>query len=224
MKYSIPYLASFTGIGYNSKIFTTKPDSWNILNDPKCTKRSSLLNDQREVIGIALKTLKLNPNSVNKDEINQAVKLVRQWKKNIAKFEVDNAIRSLASGEFHLIHTYSGDVLQLAEDYPNISFTIPKEGGMFTLDNFVILRNSKNSALAHSFINFMHRAEIAAENMEAIRYFSPNKAALKHVNESLRKNTAFMISAEDFNRCSYIEDLGNNNKLYYQAWESIKDK
>ena len=222
MDYSVPYLASFTGIGYNTKILTQAPDSWKVFENDKYAKRCSLLNDQREVFGIALKTLKLNPNSTNQSDIDKAVALVRSWKKNIAKFEVDNAIRSLASGEFHVIHTYSGDVLQLLEDYPHISFTIPKEGGMYTLDNFVILKNSSNPTLAHSFINFMHRPEIAAENMNAIRYYSPNIGAQKFVEENLRKNPAFTVSTEDFNRCSYIEDLGNNNKMYYQAWEKVK--
>jgi spermidine/putrescine transport system substrate-binding protein len=222
MDYSVPYLASFTGIGYNSKVLTTAPKSWRVFEDSKYLKRCSLLNDQREVLGIALKTLKLNPNSTKIEDINKAVSLVRTWKKNIAKFEVDNAIRSLASGEFYVIHTYSGDVLQLLEDYPHISFTIPQEGGMYTLDNFVILKNSSNITLAHNFINFMHRPEIAAENMNAIRYYSPNIGAQKFVNENLRKNPAFTVSEKDFNRCSFIEDLGNNNKIYYQAWEKIK--
>jgi spermidine/putrescine transport system substrate-binding protein len=222
MDYSVPYLASFTGIGYNSKILTTPPKSWRVFENTKYVKRCSLLNDQREVLGIALKTLNLNPNSTKQEDIDKAVALVRSWKKNIAKFEVDNAIRSLASGEFHVIHTYSGDVLQLLEDYPNISFTIPQEGGMYTLDNFVILKNSSNKTLAHNFINFMHRPDIAAENMNGIRYYSPNIEAQKFVDETLRKNPAFTVSAEDFNRCSFIEDLGDNNKIFYQAWEKVK--
>ena len=57
MDYSVPYFASFTGIGYNSKVLTTAPKSWRVFEDSKYLKRCSLLNDQREVLGIAFLTL-----------------------------------------------------------------------------------------------------------------------------------------------------------------------
>ena len=54
-RYSIPYLWGTVGIGYDSNVITTPPDSWAILWDQQYKGRISMLNDQREVFGATLR-------------------------------------------------------------------------------------------------------------------------------------------------------------------------
>jgi spermidine/putrescine-binding protein len=54
-RYSVPYLWGTVGIGYDSSVITTPPDSWSILWDPRYKGRISMLNDQREVFGATLR-------------------------------------------------------------------------------------------------------------------------------------------------------------------------
>ncbi|MEI3004615.1 MAG: hypothetical protein V8T87_08325 [Victivallales bacterium] len=61
-------------------------------------------------MGCALRTLVVTLDSTDQKQINEAVALIQKWKQNIAKFEVDDAKRALASGEFFL----SGDMLQVS--------------------------------------------------------------------------------------------------------------
>lgn len=224
MEYSIPYFVSFTGIGYEpEKIKDFKP-SWRMFEQADLKKRCSLLNDQREVLGCALKTLGYDVNSVDPAQLDEAVNLAKVWKQNIAKFEVDDAKRALVSGEFFLIQTYSGDMFQVIQEKPTIKFIIPEEGSTVTFDTFAITANSQNSDLAHEFINFMYRAEVAAENMDEIGYITPNVAAAKLVSDEMKNNPVFNIPEEERARCTPLEDLGEKKDLYNQAWDKILEE
>ena len=205
LEYTVPYFASFTGIGYNKDKIKDFEPTWRMFERPDLKNRTSLLNDLREVLGVALRTLGFDVNSTNQEEIDKAVELVQVWKKQIAKFEVDDAKRALASGEFNMIQTYSGDMLQVSTENPSIVFVIPKEGSTFTFDNFAILKNSPNPDLAHKFINFIYRPEISAENMDEIMYITPNTEGMKLVSETLRKNPAFMLPESVRATCTALQ-------------------
>ena len=184
--------------------------------------RCSLLNDLREVIGIGLLMTGHDMNSTNQKDLDDAVKQVLVWKKNIAKFEVDDAKRALAAGEFVMIQTYSGDMLQVSSENKDIAFVIPQEGSSFTFDNFAILKNSANADLAHQFINFMYDSKNCAANMDEIMYVTPHTEAVKLVDEKLRKNPAFSFPEKVRARCVPLKDLGDKNSLYVKAWEKIR--
>ena len=49
-------------------------------------------------------------------------------------------------------------------------FFIPREGGPSYIDSMSIPKGSKNTGLAHRFINFMHRPEIYAKFTDYYRY------------------------------------------------------
>ncbi|MBQ9693983.1 MAG: spermidine/putrescine ABC transporter substrate-binding protein [Kiritimatiellae bacterium] len=222
LQYSVPYFVSFTGIGYETTRITDFKPTWHMFERTDIHRRCSLLNDQREVMGCALKTLGHDVNSTNPEHIEAAVALVKTWKQNIAKFEVDDAKRALASGEFFLIQTYSGDMLQVSMEKPTVAFVIPEEGSTVTFDNFVIHKNAANPTLAHAFINFMYRPEIAAANMDEIMYVTPHTEAVKLVDEKLRSNPAFTIPEDVRARCTPLRDLGDENIRYIKAWDRIR--
>lgn len=91
LQFSVPYFVSFTGIGYNTKRVPDFEASWAMFEKNNLASRCSLLNDMREVIGVSLIRSGHSPNSTDPAEIEQAVEQALQWKKNIAKFEVDDA-------------------------------------------------------------------------------------------------------------------------------------
>ena len=222
MKFSVPYFVSFVGIGYDTERVKDFKPTWHMFERPEIHRRCSLLNDCREVMGSALKTLGYDVNSLDQAQIDAAVELIKTWKRNIAKFEVDDAKRALASGEFFLIQTYNGDMLQVAMEKPSVAFVIPEEGTTVTFDNFVIHKNCSNVKLAHAFINFMYRPEISAANMNEIMYVAPNTEAVKLVDEQLRANPAFSIPADVRARCYPTWDLGDGNSRYINAWDRIR--
>ncbi len=222
LSFSIPYTRTVTGIGYNKARLGELPHTWNVFLDPKINKRATMLNDMRETIGAALKYLGYSLNSTNESEIAEAGKLLIEWKKNLAKFEVDEAKIGLGSGEFFLIHVYNGDAALIMQENDEIDFFVPEEGSSVTTDDFVILAESTQPDLAHAFVNYFLDPEVATLNMEGIRYYMPNPEAVEKLPEDLKNSATFNINADLLRKCEVIRDLGADNAKYSKVWDAVK--
>jgi spermidine/putrescine transport system substrate-binding protein len=161
-------------------------DSWSALFDPaqiaKYKGKFSMLDDQREAPGAALKYLGKSLNDTDPADLKAAQELLIAQKPFLASYNSSDVNRKLASHEYVLAHAWSGMAMQahngLGSDFsgnPDITFAMPKEGGMIWMDNMAILKDSPNAYTAHAFINFLMRPEVAARNAEYIGYLLPNK-------------------------------------------------
>ncbi|MCC8179960.1 MAG: spermidine/putrescine ABC transporter substrate-binding protein [Planctomycetes bacterium] len=223
MEYSVPYTRTVSGVGYDSRRVAAEDlGSWDIFNNEKYAKRMTILNDMREAIGAALKRLGYSLNTTSETELAEAEQLLKRWKKNLAKFDVDEAKIGLGAGEFQVVHSYNGDVALIMQENPDIGFYIPKEGASFASDDFVITTTSDQPDLAHAFINHFLDPEVAAANMESIRYYMPNPTAVEMLDEELKGNPAFNVKEEDMAKCEVIRDLGEDNAKYARVWDRVK--
>src|SRR5919106_3210527 len=71
-RYSIPYLWGTVGIGYDSEAVPAPPDSWAILWDARYKGKISMLNDQREVFGVAFRSMHRSLNTADSAAIEDA--------------------------------------------------------------------------------------------------------------------------------------------------------
>lgn len=222
MEYSVPYMISITGIGYNKARLGELPPTWELFGKPEIARRCTLLNDMRESIGAALKGLGYSLNTTSEKELAEAQKVLIAWKRNIAKFEVEEALRGLSSAEFLLVHAYNGDILQAMDENRDLAFLVPKEGTSIASDDMVIPANADQVELAHAFINFIHDPANSAENMEFVSYLSPNTEAQKLVSEEFRNNPAIFIDPAVIAKSEVIRDLGADNDKYTRVWDAVK--
>jgi spermidine/putrescine-binding protein len=107
-RYSIPYLWGSVGIGYDSAVIPTPPDSWAILWDPRYKGRISMLNDQREVFGAVLRSMGQSMNSTDPQVIEAAKERLLQQKPLVKTYTSDHYDQLLASGEVVLAHAWGG--------------------------------------------------------------------------------------------------------------------
>ena len=222
MEHSVPYMLTNTGIAYlKSKVADFKP-SWSVFDRADLKGRMTMLNDMRETIGAALKSLGFSLNTLDERELAAARDVVIRWKKNLAKFENEQYKTGLASGEFLLVHGYSGDILQVQEENEDIEFAVPEEGTSISCDDMVIPKDAKNVELAHKFINFMHDPNVAAENTIFISYLCPNRASYQFLGDDILQNPAIFLKPEIQAKCEVIDDLGENNVKYTKVWDEIK--
>ena len=222
MQHSVPYMLSNTGIAVlKSKVPDFKA-SWSLFERADLKGRMTMLNDMRETIGAALKSLGFSLNTVNQRELEAARDVVIRWKKNLAKFENEQYKTGLASGEFLAVHGYSGDIFQVQEENEDIEFAIPEEGTSIACDDMVIPKEARNVELAHKFINFVHDPHVAAENPEFISYLCPNRASYEFLGEDIRNNESIFLKSEIKAKCEVIEDLGDDNAKYTKIWDQIK--
>ena len=222
LDYSVPYMVSITGIGYNPKKVPDFKPSWTVFANPACKGRMTMLNDMRECIGAALKVMGKSLNTTNEQDLAAAQQLLIGCKKNLAKFDVDEAKRGLVTGEFFVVHGYNGDLLQIIEEAPEIAFAVPEEGTSIAIDCMVIPTGAKNVDLAHAFINYIHEPKNCAMTMEKVCFASPNTEAVKLLPQEFRTNKAIFLDKAVLAKCELIEDLGAENAKYTKVWDAVK--
>jgi spermidine/putrescine transport system substrate-binding protein len=222
MQYSVPYMLANTGMAcLKSRVPDFQP-TWKMLDRRDLKGRMTMLNDMRETIGAGLKSLGYSLNTTNDAELEAARDVVIHWKKNLAKFESEQYKTGLASGEFLLVHGYSGDILQAQRENSDIRFDVPVEGTSVACDDFVITKEAKQVKLAHQFINFMQEPDVAADNTNFVAYLCPNVTSYAKISEKIRQNPGIFLKPEVRARSEVIQDLGANNVKYTRIWDQIK--
>jgi spermidine/putrescine transport system substrate-binding protein len=222
MRYSVPYMLTTTGLGYLSSRVTDFAPTWAMLDRADLAGRMTMLDDMRETLGAALKFKGYSLNTTDEGQLAEARDVVIRWKRNLAKLENEQYKTGLASGEFVLVHGYSGDIFQVQTENQDIAFGVPREGTSISCDDLVIPGDAREPALAHAFINFLHQPEVAAANTEFIQYLCPNAASYPQLPEAIRGNPAIFLPAELRAKCEVIADLGDKTALYSRAWDQVK--
>ena len=233
MIYGVPYMITYTGIAYrddNDKVGDVK-HSWSVFGErADLAGRMTILNDMRETLGAALRYKGYSINTTNRNELAEAADVVISWAKNIAKFENEQYKTGLASGEFLLVHGYSGDIGQLqlddegnlASDRNHVVFFLPEEGFSLSCDEMVVPVGAKNRDLAYKFINFVHDGSVAARNMEYTTYWCPNRAAVEFLSDDIKNNPTIFPDPEAVKNGEVIGNVGDALPLYTEMWDKIK--
>ncbi len=224
MAYSVPYTLAYACIAVRADKMKGPPAdaTWAMFDRAALAGRMTLLDDMRESIGAALKSLGFSINSRDDTQLAAARDVLIRWKQNIARFDNEGYKSGIDSAEFLLVHGYSGDLFQVQMENSKIEILIPHEGVTMGCDEMVIPKTAKQVALAHAFINFVLDPAIAAENMEWMGYYCPNKPALSKVSAEFLKNPAITIPAELQAKCEVIEDLGPDLAKYTKVWDQVK--
>lgn len=221
-RYSIPYLWGTVGIGYDSNVISPHPDSWTVLWDPRYKGKISMLNDQREVFGVALRVIGQSLNSRDPVVIGQAkAKLISQ-KPLVKTYTSENYDQLLISGEVALAHGWGGAVARAMVERPSIKYVVPKEGGTIWSDCLVVLKTSRNKDVATRFVNYLLNPAVAARTTNRLRFASSIRQAKTLVDEQLRENPAVYPPDSTFDRLEWIADLGEAIRLYDRAWTELK--
>jgi spermidine/putrescine transport system substrate-binding protein len=222
MDHSVPYMITNTGIAYLEGRVKDVVPSWRMFGRTDLRGRMTMFNDMRETIGAALKCLGYSLNSTNGAELAEAETLLLEWKKNLAKFDNEQYKIGLASGEFLLVHAWSGDIFQVRKENPDVRFFVPEEGTVISCDDLVIPAGARQAALAHAFINFLLDPGVAAENTAAIYYLCPNKDSYPLLPAEIRDNPGIFLPAAIRAKSEMIADIGEANSLYVAVWDRLK--
>lgn len=223
-EYSIPYQYGLTGIAFDRTKVSPAPDSWAALFDPARLKpyanQTSMLDDERESVGAALRYLGFSYNSTNPDELARAKEVLLKQKALLSGYDSENVSSTLAAGEVVLAHAWNGAASLAREENPNIEWIVPKEGGVIWQDNLAIPADAPEPYTAQVFINNLLEAEIGARITEYTYYLTPNAAARELLSDEVRQ-LQFYPTDEMRARLEWIERQGDP-ALYADVWTEVK--
>jgi spermidine/putrescine transport system substrate-binding protein len=226
--YSIPYQWGTTGIAYNMAYLDEHVDSWATILDPDlaCQHRGfiSLLDDEREAVGAALKYLGYSYNDSNPDHHAEARELLIAQKECLAGYDSDNYSGTLAGEEVVMALAWSGGTAVARSENENVFFVIPQEGGAIWMDNLAIPSDAPNPYTAEVFINYLLDAEIGAQLSNYTYYFTPNEAAEPLLDDEyfeILEAGGMIVTDEVYDRLEWIE-RDDETIIFSDTWTAVK--
>jgi spermidine/putrescine transport system substrate-binding protein len=222
-EYSVPYLWGTTGIAYNSKLI--KPgavsryaDLW----DPRFKGKVLLLDDVREVFGMALKVLGYSINDTDEKHIREAYEKLKELMPNVKVFNAESPKVFFLEEEVAVGLVWNGEVYKANKDNLDIKYVYPAEGASLWMDSLVIPIGAKNVDNAYVLLDFLLRPEVARMISEGIGYATPNKTALAEIPKELRDNPTVYPLRDDLKNSEFQTDVDEATSVYERYWELLK--
>ncbi len=120
-----------------------------------------------------------DPSAWNDTVMDQVESLLKSVKPYIVGlYGASQYMPALQFEQICLAHAWSGDVLVVQEENPNVEFINPKDEALNWADLIVVPKSAKHPELAYKFINYLLRPDIAARNVEYVWYASGVKKNL----------------------------------------------
>lgn len=227
---SAPYQWGTTGLGFSYEMVDDAADlTWAMVFDPDISApfagAISLLNDERESMGAALKYLGYSINTTEQSQIDEAGALIAESKSRVATFDSDQFEDLLVTGETMLAHGYSGDFFSAFDEndaWEDFGYGIPIEGGVAWVDNMAIPTTADSVCTAHTFLNWILDAENGAALTNFNFYASPNAAAAAFVDPEILEDPSIYPPPDVMDRLEFIADVGDAATSYADAFSSAK--
>ena len=163
-RFHMPWQAGLTGIAYNPALTGREIRSLADLFDPAFRGRVGMVTEMRETVALTMALQGADPSRPTRAAAELALDKLEAAKRDgqIKEFTGNEFRDRLSDGTFALCLAWSGDIVQLQRDRPDIRFVIPDEGGMQWFDTMVIPRHAANTAGAARWMNFVYDPANAA--------------------------------------------------------------
>jgi spermidine/putrescine transport system substrate-binding protein len=178
-KFSVPWQSGFTGIGYNpAATGGKKVESIDqLLTDPALKGRVTLLTEMRDTVGMVLLALGKDPADFSDADFEEAIGELTKARDagQFRGFTGNDYTAGLAQGEIAACLAWTGDVVQLQADNPELGYALPSTGHMLWSDNFVIPNQAKHKKNAELLINHYYDPAVMADVAAWVNYIPPVK-------------------------------------------------
>jgi spermidine/putrescine transport system substrate-binding protein len=220
-KYSVPYMFGTSGIGVRTDKVAETVTSWDTMWDPKYKRQLTMLSAERTVFGQVLLYLGYSINTTVEAEVDAARDKLIEQKPLVLKYEASGLARTMAEG-IALVNCYDGDAAVAKRDIgPELlDYVVPSEGSVFWVDNLAVPKAAPSPYGAHLFIEFLTRAEIAAQNSTWIGYQTPNNDAFAMMDDPVIAQ--LRPTPEQWAAGEIVDDVGEFNSYYTNAWTQVK--
>lgn len=222
LQWNVPYMWFGTGIAYNQSV-QPAPARWADLWDTRLRGRITMLDDPEDMLGACLKKIGLSFNATDPGELQRAKQEALAQKPLVQAYLNAEVRDQLVSGDVLAAQLWATTAQQAIDAAPNLAFAYPQEGFPFYCDCAVILRESERSQLAHQFLNYLLRPEVAAAAADYTRVATANGAAKVLLPESTRESHTLYPPQDVFERGEWPQPLTPEaQRVRDRIWTEIK--
>ena len=191
-EYTLPWQSGATSIGYNIKKTGRELKSIKDLFDPKFKGKVTMLSEPYDSASAVLLGDGINCSTATIDQLLGAIEKIDKANKagQFRKFTGNDYTQPLAKGDIWVALAYSGDLVQLQSDNPDLRFAYAEEGSPLFTDNMMMPAKVEHPYAAETMMNFVYEPEVAATIAAYVNYISP----VKGVKEVLAKKDPKLAS------------------------------
>jgi spermidine/putrescine transport system substrate-binding protein len=184
-QYSLPWQSGIAGIGYNPKALGREIKEFDDLLKPDLKGRLTMLTEMRDTMGLLLLSMGKSPEDHTMGDFKAAIAKLQKIVDDgyVRAFTGNEYAADLAGGNILAAVAWSGDVLQLQVDNPDMQLVVPGDGGMLWSDNLMVPKGAGNKAGAEKLMNFYYDPKIAAEVAAYVNYVTPVQGAQEAMEE-----------------------------------------
>ena len=220
------FLTTYT---YNSKFIDPSDPligSWKMLFDgaPKYKGKFTMIDNQYETIGAALKYLGYSYTSDNETELMEARDVLMKQKPYIMAYD-SWPRRLLVEEEAWMSHLWVGDGWLISKDVPTMQGLMPKEGSYMAGNTDFIPIGAKHPAAAHLFLNYLYRTEVNALLVGWIGYPPAHKYVMELMSDKMKAWPGFVLTEDYLKKCDMFNSrmiTGKGLELRTKIWEELK--
>lgn len=225
--YGVPWVQGATSLAVNSRLVKPIPRSWSVLWNPANRGKVGFFDDPTTAIMTAALYLHENPQNPNLNKVRTALRALKANTKVIWA-SADDWTKPYTSHTITMGNLWSGLAGTLTANGQPVDFIFPKEGTVRWGDNWAVVKNAPNLALAYKWINFMTSTKYF---VHWITKPGPNQELAVPVNTAavtaLPKNASDTLLAGRLThyhgRAAFQDGIPLNRlQKWTQLWEEIK--
>ncbi len=219
--YSVPWQSGLTGIAYNAKLTKEVRSFDELLTRPDLKGKVSLLSEMRDTMLFMLLLEGADPEKFSDDEYANAIDRLQKASDSgqVRAFTGNEYAQDLVKGNVVACEAWSGDVIQLQFDNPDIKFVAPEEGLSLWSDNMLVPNRASHKTNAEKLMNYYYEPEVAASVAAWVNYICPvegAKEAMEKIDGELVDNELIFPTEEILSNAKDFMALDQKTEQKYQ--------
>jgi spermidine/putrescine transport system substrate-binding protein len=223
--YSMPWQSYITGVGYDPDKVGGEITSVEQLLDPALKGKVTMLDSMEDTAGLFMLEMGGDPADPDPAIYDQIIDKLKKAVSDgqIRQFTGNDYTGLLAGGDAWASIAWSGDIVILQADNPNLKFTIPDAGGMSSVDTMVIPTGG-DVFTASTFMNFFYDPEIAAKVAAYVNYITPvkgTKEAITKIDPALAENPLIFPPPDVLENLHEYSSEAIENPENQEKWQAV---
>jgi spermidine/putrescine transport system substrate-binding protein len=218
--YSVPWQSGVTGIAYNAKYTSEVRTFEELMTRPDLKGKVSLLSEMGDTMLFMLLLEGANPEDFTQEEWEGALGRLEGYVDSgqIRRFTGNDYIRDLNAGNISACEAWSGDVIAMQYDNPDIKWVVPEEGLSLWSDNMLVPNKADHKANAEKLMNYYYEPDVAATLAAWVNYICPVQGAqqaMEKIDPSLVDNPLIFPDEEFLSNAFGFMELDEKTRQSY---------
>ncbi len=222
-EYTIPYTNTVPLIVYDPDMVDFEITSYADLWREELKGSLVVIDDQRNIIGMAQKKLGMSFNETDPEKLQQVSEELKALKENIVVFNADTPHFSLIGGDAVAGYMFGSQIVAARLEMPQLKVVYPAEGMNFGIDCLVTPKDAPHADATYIFLNYLLDGEVSAVASDLIDYGNCNTAAVEYMTEEFRADETVNVPADKLETAEMFQPLdGDTQTLYDNIWTEFK--